>query len=207
MVENVSPIELPPITTLRPVDAQSFHTSAVRSSGSYDDDEDEEMHWGEDEPRGSDDEFESEDDVGFHHDPRIYMPSTSSSNSTSKFHQPLSHPQPPRSLYGAFSGYPSPEQPDRLVDRLKSEVEGLKRQSSEALTASLKMSDQLAEAQADANKARAALRAAESRLEDEKRRRIEAEMAVDEETRRRRAAEDGLRSMQRQLHRGTANQR
>ncbi|KAL4246313.1 hypothetical protein ABKN59_008961 [Abortiporus biennis] len=183
---------------------RSFHTSAVRSNGSFEDEEEEEMQWGE-EPQPSEDEFESEEEAPYHYEPRSSAPSTSSSAS---YVPPSQPPQQPRGLYGAFSSYNTTGgDQDRLVERLRAEVEGLRRQSSEALSASLRMSDQLAEAQAEASKARAALRAAENRLEDETRRRVEAEMSADEETRRRRAAEDSLRSVQRQLNRGTSNPR
>ncbi len=196
-IDEITPVDLPLTTTLRPVDAQSFNSPTIRAGNEYEDDEDEEMPW-DDEPQPSEDEFESEEELAIHYDPRMNLPSTSSSSP----YPHVSQAQPPQLppsravLYGAFSGYSTPEHPDATVHRLKMEVEGLKRQSSEALSASMRMSDQLAEAQSDAAKARSALRAAESRLEDEKRRRIEAEMAVDEETRRRMKAEETIRALQ-----------
>lgn len=197
--DEMSPVDLQLPTTLRPVDAQSFNSATIRGGNDYEDDEDEEMPWDE-EPQPSEDDFESEEELAIHYDHRMNLPSTS----TSSPYAHVSQAQPPQlpparsMLYGAFSGYSTPEHPDATVHRLKMEVEGLKRQSSEALSASMRMSDQLVDAQAEATKAKAALRAAESRLEDEKRRRIEAEMAVDEETRRRMEAEETIRALQMQ---------
>jgi len=85
--------------------------------------------------------------------------------------------------------------PENIIDHLRIEVEGLRRQSADAISVSVRMSDQLAEAQADASRARAALRAAENMLEDEARKRREAEGLADEESRLRRQAEDALRSL------------
>lgn len=83
-----------------------------------------------------------------------------------------------------------PDFPSNALDRMKIEMAGLRRQSADAMSVSLRMSDQLAEAQADASRARAALRTAESMLEDEARKRQEAERLVDDEARARRRAED-----------------
>jgi len=82
---------------------------------------------------------------------------------------------------------------DNIIDRLQIEMAGLRRQSAEAMSASLRVSDQLAEAQAEASRAKAALRMAESMLEDEARKRRDAERAADEEAKMRRAAEEVLR--------------
>jgi hypothetical protein len=88
------------------------------------------------------------------------------------------------------------EKSTNIIDHLKIEMAGLRRQSADAVSVSLRMSDQLAEAQADASRARAALRTAERMLEDEARKRREAEREADEEARRRRLAEDALRTLQ-----------
>jgi len=82
-----------------------------------------------------------------------------------------------------------------IIDHLKIEMAGLRRQSAEAVSVSLRMSDQLAEAQADASRARAALKTAERMLEDEARKRRDAEREADEEARRRRAAEEALKAL------------
>ena len=95
------------------------------------------------------------------------------------------------------------ESSNHLIDRLRIEMAGLRRQSAEAVSLSLRMSDQLAEAQADATRARAALRNAESMLEDEERKRREAEITADEEAKKRLAAEEALKVMQMQLCRSS----
>lgn len=89
-----------------------------------------------------------------------------------------------------------PESMEVKLDRMQKEIDALKRQSSDAQQTSLRMSDQLADAQAEANRSKASLRVIESRLEDERRRRVEAEMAADEESRARRSVEDKLRGFQ-----------
>jgi hypothetical protein len=60
------------------------------------------------------------------------------------------------------------------------------------------MSDQLSEAQSEASRAKSALRAAEAMLEEESRKRMDAERAADEEARLRRSAEDALRLLRMQ---------
>ena len=82
------------------------------------------------------------------------------------------------------------------LERMQKEIDALKRQSSDAMQASLRMSEQLADAQQEASRSRATLKVVEQRLEDETRRRVEAEMAADEESRIRRSVEDKLRSFQ-----------
>lgn len=82
---------------------------------------------------------------------------------------------------------------DNIIDRLQIEMAGLRRQSAEAMSMSLRVSDQLAEAQAEASRAKAALRMAEGMLEDEARKRREAERAADEEAKMRRTVEETLR--------------
>ncbi|THH13497.1 hypothetical protein EW146_g6730 [Bondarzewia mesenterica] len=89
--------------------------------------------------------------------------------------------------------------PETMIDRLKIEMAGLRRQSADAVSVSMRMSDQLAEAQADASRARAALKTAEEMLEDEARKRREAEKLADEEAKARRAAEDMLKAYMEQL--------
>jgi len=156
--------------------------------------------------RISDDEYASSDDLPYQFDPRV---STSSSHSQ--------HPRPHQhqhqhsmamanspgrpALYGAFAGYASApytraETQDPIIERLQMEMAGLRRQSTDAVNASLRMSSQLAEAQADTARARAALKVAENRLEDEVRRRREAEHIAEDEARLRLAAEDALRAYQ-----------
>jgi septal ring factor EnvC (AmiA/AmiB activator) len=79
------------------------------------------------------------------------------------------------------------------IDRMHSEIASLRHQSAEAVSLSLKLSEQLANAQADASRMRAALRTVESMLENEGRKRREAERTADHEERRRRKAEEVLK--------------
>lgn len=232
-------------TRLRPVDAHSFQTSAVRGSP-YDDDDDDEMDWGPGGPQTISDEDFSEDEPIVHSSayPHYQAPLSAASSSTastgyhSSSHSPVthshsthshpshanhavhsshpnhtnhtSHPnhmpahqshQPGRSgLQGAFS---SPYDPgvvssahDPTVMRLRQEIEALKRHSSDQEALTIRLSNSLTRAETDAARAKQALKMAESRLEDETRRRVEAERAADEEARLRRMAEERLRSYQ-----------
>lgn len=95
---------------------------------------------------------------------------------------------------------------DNLVDRLQIEMAGLRRQSADAISVSLKISDQLAEAQAEAARAKTALRTVEGMLEEEVIKRREAEQLADREAKLRRAAEDTIIRVKSQLdadHRAT----
>ncbi|CCM03752.1 uncharacterized protein FIBRA_05898 [Fibroporia radiculosa] len=182
----------PPIATLRPVDSRSFsQVSSLRPGEYYDDDDDDEMEWDEEGGRMSDEDYVSSDEMPYKFDPRA---------STSSTHSLTSPPNRPV-LYGAFSGYASAgyrgaESQDPVAERLKMEMAGLRRQSTDAVNASLRMSSQLADAQADAARMRAALKVAESRLDEEMRRRREAEHIAEDEARLRLAAEDALRAYQ-----------
>ncbi|XP_006454125.1 hypothetical protein AGABI2DRAFT_189431 [Agaricus bisporus var. bisporus H97] len=83
---------------------------------------------------------------------------------------------------------------ESLVERMQMEIGSLRRQSAEAVSVSLRLSEQLAQVQADAARTRSLLRETEALLEHERRRRREAERAVDDETARRRNAEDAFRN-------------
>ncbi|EKM61673.1 uncharacterized protein PHACADRAFT_204842 [Phanerochaete carnosa HHB-10118-sp] len=210
-------------TRLRPVDAHSFQTSAVRGSP-YDDEDDDEMDWGPGGPQTiSDDDF-SEDEPMIHTTtyPHYQSPlsaSSSSSTNTSYHHppahSPVNHTHSIHShsshtnhaihsrrpgLQGSFSSSyqpaiaPPPEDP--AVTRLKQEIEALKRHSSDQEALTIRLSNSLTRAETDAARAKQALKMADSRLEDETRRRVEAERAADEEARLRRMAEERLRSYQ-----------
>ncbi|KAI0937017.1 hypothetical protein AcW1_001096 [Taiwanofungus camphoratus] len=173
--------------TLRPVDSRSFsQMSSLRSRGAYDDEEDEDGEWEEEaEAEGthiSDDDYESEDDLHYRY-PRV--PSSSSST--------VACPPNRSVLYGAFSSYGIIETKDAVIERLKMEMAGLRRQSTDAVA---RLSNDLVEARADAQGIRVALRILESRLEEETRRRREAEHIAEEEARLRLAAEEALRAYQ-----------
>jgi phage-related minor tail protein len=82
---------------------------------------------------------------------------------------------------------------DPLVARLKQEIDSLKRHSSDQEALTIRLSNSLTRAETDAARAKQALKMAESRLEDEARRRVEAERALDEEAKLRRHVEEQLR--------------
>jgi hypothetical protein len=84
---------------------------------------------------------------------------------------------------------------DRTIERLRHEVEGLRQQSADAVSVSVKMSDQLAEAHAEASRARAELRALESKYEEAEKRRKDAERMAEQQVRLRYAAEEKLQGL------------
>jgi hypothetical protein len=92
---------------------------------------------------------------------------------------------------------------DNLVDRLQIEMAGLRRQSADAISVSLKISDQLAEVQAEAARAKTALRTVEGMLEEEVKKRREAEYLAEQEAKLRREAEDTITRMREVGHRAT----
>ncbi|KAH9837247.1 uncharacterized protein C8Q71DRAFT_796630 [Rhodofomes roseus] len=201
------PHPIPPLTQLRPplshqhrpqprrFRSRSFNQgSTLRSAKYYDEDEDEDdMEWEEEGTRMSD--YDSAEDTPYQYDPR-QKPSTSSSH-------------PPHSLSSLYRGgdgqaYKSPEGQtfrsseagDPLIERLKMEMAGLRRQSTDAVNASLRLSAQLSESQADTSRARSTVKVLENRLEEEIRRRRDAEHIAEDEARLRLAAEDALRAYQ-----------
>ncbi|KAL0951643.1 hypothetical protein HGRIS_008323 [Hohenbuehelia grisea] len=131
--------------------------------------------------RGYEDDVDSEDEVMPPFDRHSFV----SGNRIGLFepHRPLAERHA-----GHFSRY---ESTDHIIDRLQIEMFNLRRQQAEA---SSQLSDQLAQAQAEAVRARAALRITENMLEDESRKRREAERYAEDESRRRRAMEEELRS-------------
>ncbi|KAF8226283.1 hypothetical protein L208DRAFT_1407259 [Tricholoma matsutake] len=152
-----------------------------RADDDFDDDklEYEEVH---DIIRASEEEYESEEEMIHPLDRRnslVGLSSFTSSNST----QPFSLP-PFSSLRDGS---------DDIINRMQSEIASLRCQSAEAVSLSLRLSEQLAHAQAEASRMRAALRTAESMMENEGRKRREAERAADNEEKRRCKAEEVLR--------------
>ncbi|KAF7791220.1 hypothetical protein EIP86_002234 [Pleurotus ostreatoroseus] len=107
---------------------------------------------------------------------------------------PLPLPPPPPSAHAPSD---SP-----LVDRLRQEIDSLKRAASDHEHLTLRLSNQLTRAETESLRVKQALKMAESRLEDEARRRVEAERAADEEARMRRQVEDSYRALQVQAARG-----
>lgn len=173
----------------------------MRSRRIYDEDDDDSMDWEEDGGGGpyTDDDYSSSEDMPYQYDPRHHNHNSASYAGPSHRSYSGSQSQPGRSvLHGAFSAYPSIEHQESTIERLKMEMSGLRRQSQDAVTASLRLSDELQASREEAGRAKAALKVAENMREEEVRRRIQAEKTLEEEVRRRRIAEDTLRQYQAQ---------
>ncbi|KAF8634918.1 hypothetical protein AX15_000659 [Amanita polypyramis BW_CC] len=146
-------------------------------------------------PIVSDDEFESEEE--------LCRPHKQSLVARAKYSASRSLPVvlPPFSSLSESSA--------NSLDRMQFEITTLRRQAAEAVSVSLRLSEQLAQVQAEVSRTRAALRTAEVMLEEESRKRRDAERQtdeeaekrrlmeklVDQETRRRREVEDTLRTL------------
>ncbi|KAF9015673.1 hypothetical protein BDQ17DRAFT_1295653 [Cyathus striatus] len=85
--------------------------------------------------------------------------------------------------------------PEDAFERMQLEISNLRKQSAEVVSNSLRLSEQLAHAKADASRTRLALKSAEEMLEHETQRRRDAERLADEEAVRRRNAEQALNNM------------
>ena len=84
-----------------------------------------------------------------------------------------------------------------VIAWLQREVQSLRQQSADAVSVSVKMSDQLAEAHAEASRVRAALWSMENKYEESERRRKEAERIADQQHRLRQIAEASLQDRRR----------
>ncbi|KAF8078977.1 hypothetical protein FPV67DRAFT_1571989 [Lyophyllum atratum] len=132
---------------------------------------------------GTEEDYESEEEVIHPMDRRTslvglsaYAPSHSS--------RPFSLPP--------ISSFRNEASTDNLLDSMQAEIASLRRQSAEAVSLSLRLSEQLVHAQTESSRTRATLRTIEGILEGESKRRREAERAVDNEEKRRRKAEEAL---------------
>jgi len=100
---------------------------------------------------------------------------------------------------GGFHVSPEPQpliiDTDDIIERLQMEMASLRRQSAEAHSASVRLTDQLARARSDTSTAQAALAAAEMKLRDETNKRRQAERTAEEAVKLRRAAEEALNSV------------
>ena len=107
------------------------------------------------------------------------------------------HIRRPSSSSNGMSGYVDYDIRDTsdhrsVIERLQREVQSLRQQSADAVSVSVKMSDQLAEAHAEASRVRAAFRSMENKYEESERRRKEAERIADQQQRLRQIAEASL---------------
>ncbi|KAF9041847.1 hypothetical protein BDZ89DRAFT_981310 [Hymenopellis radicata] len=152
----------------------------------------------DDEGQGTEeDEFESEEDASMQLDRR--PPHSSQSHP----HQTQSQYPPPAAsssmVRNPFPIDPSDDAKNNLIERLQIEVAGLRRQSAEAVSLSIRLTDQLAQAQGAESRAKASLRTLEFLLEEESRKRREAERDADEEADLRRGMEEQLKELRMRL--------
>lgn len=183
--------EYPSIATLVPVDRsrQTCQVSSVRTSGGQGEEDDDEMLSFD--SGDETDEYESEEDMV----PSHHRSSLAGLNA-------LGMQPPPSTRLSRVEGYLDYQQRNTgaqaLVDRMQIEIDGLRRQTSESTSVCLRLSDQLAEAQAEVSRAKSALRSAESMLEEESGKRKEAERVADDEARLRRSTEEAMRLLRMQ---------
>jgi hypothetical protein len=110
------------------------------------------------------------------------------------------------SAYSSFSPssahprYAGEEDSANTIERLDIEISTLRRQASDAIQVSMRLTDQLAQAQAEASRARSASKRLEVMLEEESRKRRDAEVALSEEKRKRFEAEEKLVTHQLSSH-------
>ncbi|KAJ3789253.1 hypothetical protein GGU11DRAFT_812127 [Lentinula aff. detonsa] len=103
----------------------------------------------------------------------------------------------PTSVHSSQSPLPPlDESSSKTIKRLESESAELRRQASDAVQLSIRLSDQLAQAHAEASRAKSALRSVEALLEEETFKRIEAEKMADDEMRLRKEAGEALLSLE-----------
>jgi len=86
-------------------------------------------------------------------------------------------------------------QTDDIIERLQMEMANLRRQSADAITLSIRLSDQLARAQSETAQAQSALELTEMKLREETKKRMQAEREADDAVRLRHAAEEALKSV------------
>lgn len=183
--------EVPAIATLPLADDRSLRTcqvSSVRTHGE-DDEEDEEM-MSPDDFEGSED-YESEEDM--------VPPNHRPSMGLSAFGIDAPPASTRLSRVTAFTDYGRPERPESRVDRMENEMAALRRQCSDTTTLSLRLSDQLNDAQAEMGRVKGALDNSQQLLADEARKRLEAEKLVEEQEKARRAVEEELARLRAQL--------
>ncbi|KAF9469791.1 hypothetical protein BDZ94DRAFT_1316917 [Collybia nuda] len=186
IISPVAPEEDPMVTSLHEDDNEEKDISTTLNPATYfNNEEDCDLGLGyEDDidgPQGSEEDYESEEEMIHPLDRRpslVGLSMFAPNKSTQAFSLP------------PFSSLQ--EGPDNIVDRMQAEIASLRRQSAEAVSLSLRLSEQLVNAQAEASRTRSTLRNIESILEGESKRRREAERNAENEERKRRKAEDVL---------------
>lgn len=130
----------------------------------------------------SEDEFESEEDISCNREAR-----TSISTSFDP-----SGPTPTLSL-PTFTGMDKTK--DDIIQHMRQEIASLRRTSAEAVSTSIRLSEQLSNAHFEVARCREATRDLEEMLQDETVKRRDAERLKEVEAERRRAAEQALSNM------------
>ncbi|KAJ7361469.1 hypothetical protein DFH08DRAFT_911195 [Mycena albidolilacea] len=105
------------------------------------------------------------------------------------------HASPLQLVVSPHHTSPHQNAPPHIVERLQMEMANLRRQSADAISISMRLSDQLARAQAEVSDTQAALESLESKLREETNKRMQAERTAEDAVRLRRAAEEALKSM------------
>lgn len=188
--EDLSISEVPSIATLPIIDDRSLRTcqiSSVRTGGDQIEDEDEEMGSPDDDVDEvtDEDEYESEEDM-------VPPPHRSSMAGLAAFGLGHAPPTSTRlSRVTAFDNFERPDHSDSRLDRMESEMAGLRRQNQDTLSLSLSLNQQLSDTRAEISKTKLA-------LEEEAKKRHEAERTAEEEARLRRTAEDALNRLRSQ---------
>ena len=168
--------------------------STARTGSHHLDDDEDEDHVARSELGASwrvEEDFESEEDGDHRLPPRPITPAYDRAINM--------HPTPSPSrgkLRQMQDDALSDAMPENIIDHLKVQMGLLRRQTSEARSEAASMAQRLQQCQAEASRAKIALRTAEDMLELEVRRREEAERLAEEEARMRKLVEDELRILQ-----------
>lgn len=128
----------------------------------------------------SEDEFESEEDISCNREARASI-STSVLGSGPTLSLPI------------FTG--TDKTKDDIIQHMRQEIASLRRTSAEAVSTSIRLSEQLANAHFEVARCREATRELEETLQDEALKRRDAERLKEVEAERRRAAEQALSTM------------
>ncbi|KAG6837320.1 hypothetical protein H0H93_011415 [Arthromyces matolae] len=130
------------------------------------------------------DEYESEEEIVHPLDRRSSLAASGLGT-----YQPSRTPQtfslPPLSSFQSH---------DSIIDALHADLSAMRRQSSDAISLSLRLSDQVLQAQAETSRMRDALQTAQQLLDEETKKRVELEQALHTEEKRRIKAEEALKS-------------
>ncbi|KDR85753.1 hypothetical protein GALMADRAFT_109196 [Galerina marginata CBS 339.88] len=133
-------------------------------------------------PTVSDDEFESEEEMIPHYGRR-------------QTHSGAFIPTRPSPIFSLPPFSALDQNREDVVEHMRQEIATLRRTSAEAVSTSLRLSEQLANANLEVSRSREAVRDLEDMLQNEASKRKDAERIKDQEIERRRAAEHALGSL------------